>query len=142
LAKRNCNILRERKDSNHIERCIKKVRDDSAKKRRAFWGQSGDVPLTKTAILKGFKAALARIEIPEAEKVRRVLLFHSHRHSLNTWLRGKVPDEQLRRVTGHKTLAILDNYDHPAPEQLKDVAAVQEKLFALNDQQEDIKNEI
>jgi hypothetical protein len=46
-------------------------------------------------------------------------------------IRGKVPDEQLRRVTGHKTLAMSDNYDHAGPEQLRDVAAVQEALFAV-----------
>jgi integrase len=95
-----------------------------------FWGKTRRVPLTKTAILKGFKAALARIEISEAERARRVLLFHSHRHGFNTWLRGKVPDEQLRRVTGHKTLAMSDNYDHAAIEHLADVKAAQETMFS------------
>ena len=46
-------------------------------------------------------------------------------------VRGKVPDEQLRRVTGHKTLAMSDNYDHAGPEHLSDVRKVQEKLFSI-----------
>ena len=96
-----------------------------------FWGQDRNTPITKTAILKQFKAALSRIGITEEERARRVLLFHSYRHGFNTLVRGKVPDEQLRRVTGHKTLAMSDNYDHAGPDQLKDVAAVQELLFSV-----------
>lgn len=94
-----------------------------------FWGKDRNTPLTKTGILKQFKAALARMGIEEGERKRRNLIFHSYRHGFNTLVRGKVPDEQLRRVTGHRTLAMSDNYDHAGPEQLKDVAAVQEKIF-------------
>ena len=96
-----------------------------------FWGLNRNTPITKTAILKQFKAALTRIEITEEERARRVLLFHSYRHGFNTMVRGKVPDEQLRRVTGHKTLAMSDNYDHAGPEHLLDVRKVQEKLFSI-----------
>ena len=95
-----------------------------------FWGQGRDVPLTKTAILKQYKVALDRIGITEAQRAQRVLLFHSHRHYFNTFVRGKVPDEQLRRVTGHKSVTMSDNYDHAAVEHLADVKAVQEKMFA------------
>jgi hypothetical protein len=34
-----------------------------------------------------------------------VVAVHSWRHGFNTMIRGKVPNEQLRRVTRHKTLA-------------------------------------
>ena len=94
-----------------------------------FWGRDRNRPLTKRAVLDNFKKALTRIGITEEERARRVLLFHGYRHLFNTLVRGKVPDEQLRRVTGHKTLAMSDNYDHAGPEQLRDVAAVQESLF-------------
>jgi integrase len=96
-----------------------------------FWGQDRNTPITKTAILKQFKVALSRIGITEEERARRVLLFHSYRHGFNTMVRGKVPDEQLRRVTGHKTLAMSDNYDHAGPENLADVRKVQEGLFSV-----------
>ena len=94
-----------------------------------FWGSDRNTPISKHGILKQFKAAISRIGITEEQRRARVLVFHSYRHGFNTMVRGKVPDEQLRRVTGHKTLAMSDNYDHPAPEQLKDIAAVQETLF-------------
>ena len=94
-----------------------------------FWGKDRVTPINKEPILKQFKAALSRIGITEEERARRVLLFHGYRHLFNTLVRGKVPDEQLRRVTGHRSLAMSDNYDHAGPEQLKDVAAVTERLF-------------
>ncbi len=96
-----------------------------------FWGRDRSTPLTKTAILQQFKAAVSRSGIPEAERARRVLLFHSYRHTFNTLVRGRVPDEQLRRVTGHKALAMTDNYDHAAAEHLADVKAEQEKLYPV-----------
>lgn len=96
-----------------------------------FWGRDRRTPLTKTAILNGFKSALARIGIPEGQRASRNLLFHSYRHGFNTYIRGKVPDEQLRRVTGHKTLAMTDNYDHAVSETLRDVAAVQDTVFSF-----------
>ena len=102
---------------------------ESQPKDVVFWGQSRDVPLTKTAILKQFKAALARIGIAEEQRKGRDLLFHGYRHGFNTYICGKVPDEQLRRVTGHKTLAMSDTYDHAGAEHLADVKAAQEKMF-------------
>ena len=94
-----------------------------------FWSKSRDLPLSKTAILKQFKAALSRIGIEEEERAQRVVLFHSHRHFFNTYMRGKVPDEQLRRVTGHKSEAMTITYDHAAIEHLADVKAAQETMF-------------
>jgi len=96
-----------------------------------FWGQDRNTPLSKTAILRQFKKALKKIGIAEAERKGRVLLFHSYRHGFNTLLRSKIPDEQLRRVTGHKTLTMTDNYDVPGIEQLQDVLEAQEGLFTL-----------
>jgi integrase len=96
-----------------------------------FWGKSRDLPLTKTAILGQYKAALDRAGIKELERAKRVLLFHSHRHYFNTYLRGKVPDSQLRRVTGHKTEAMTINYDHASIEHLADIKAVQETMLSV-----------
>jgi integrase len=96
-----------------------------------FWSKDRNTPLTKTAILKQFKAALGRIGISEEDRKKRVLLFHGYRHLFNTLIRGQVPDEQLRRVTGHKTLSMSNNYDHARPEHLQDVAAAQERIFRL-----------
>jgi len=94
-----------------------------------IWGQDRRRPLSKTALLRMFKSALKRIGVSPEEQKRRVLVFHSWRHQFNTMIRGKVPDEQLRRVTGHKTLAMTDSYDKPGVEHLRDVAKAQEQLF-------------
>lgn len=98
-----------------------------------FWGRARNMPLTKTGILDRFKNATKRIGIPEEERARRVLLFHSYRHGFNSIVRGKVPDEQLRRVTGHRTVAMSDMYDHPRPEMLADVAGVMEAVFTFKE---------
>jgi len=95
-----------------------------------IWGRDGDHPLTKTTLLAGLRRALSRVGILEADQKSRNLCFHSWRHGFNTLVRGKVPDEQLRRATGHKTLAMSDNYDHAGAEHLADVLAVQEQLFS------------
>jgi integrase len=87
-----------------------------------IWGRDRRTPLSKTAIPRMYKTALGRIGIPLAEQRRRVLVFHSHRYGFNTLLRSKIPDEQLRRVTGHKSLAMTDTYDKPGVEHLRDVA--------------------
>lgn len=96
-----------------------------------FWGSDRKTPLSKTAILERFKSALRTIGIKEPERRQRNLVFHSYRHGFNTLLRGKVGDEQLRRVTGHKTLQLTEAYDHPDATHLADVLAAQDALFAL-----------
>lgn len=95
-----------------------------------FWGRAREMPLTKTAILKQMKAALDRIGIKEPDRAQRNIVFHSYRHGWNTLMRGKIPDEQLRRVVGHKTIDMSNTYDHARPEHLADVKAAQESLFA------------
>jgi integrase len=94
-----------------------------------FWGANGRHPLSATALLGALRKALVRIGVSLEEQRTRNLCFHSHRHTLNTVLRGKVSGENLRRVTGHKTLALTDNYDHPGIEHLEDVRREQEALF-------------
>ncbi len=95
-----------------------------------FWSRDGAHPLTKTTLLAGLRRAYTRSGIPLADQKSRNLCFHSWRHGFNTLVRGKVPDEQLRRVTGHKTIAMSDQYDHARAAQLGDVLAAQEILFS------------
>ncbi len=95
-----------------------------------IWGKDGRHPLSKTALLAGFRRALERVGISLEEQKKRVLCFHSWRHNANTIYRGRVSDEQLRRLTRHKTLSLTDHYDHAGIEHMADVAAVQETLFS------------
>jgi integrase len=95
-----------------------------------FWGRDGHKALTKTTLLKGLRRALERVGISIETQKEQNYCFHSWRHGFNTLIRGKVPDEQLRRVTRHKSLKMSDRYDHAGIEHLGDVQAVQEKLFS------------
>lgn len=86
-----------------------------------FFGPCRNEPLAKHAILRDYRRALARAGIGENEQRSRNLLFHSWRHGFNTMLRGKIPDEQLRRVVGHTSVAMTDNYDQVGISNLADV---------------------
>jgi hypothetical protein len=94
-----------------------------------FWGATRERPINQNCILAAYKRALTRIGISPEEQKKRNLMFHSWRHGFNTYSRGKIPDEQLRRVTGHNSVAMTDRYDHPTVETLKDVRAMQEQLL-------------
>ncbi|MGA2763928.1 MAG: site-specific integrase [Spirochaetia bacterium] len=100
-----------------------------------FWGTSRDIPIPPTSILKAYKRALTRIGIPLAEQESRNLVFHSWRHGFNAYLRGRVPDEQLRRVTGHRSVEMTDDYDHVRAEMLGDILAEQERLLTFETQE-------
>lgn len=94
-----------------------------------IWGRDGHHPLSKTALLAGFRRALERVGVSREEQREKNLCFHSWRHGANTLYRGKISDEQLRRLTRHRSLALTDHYDHPGVEHMADVARVQEELF-------------
>jgi integrase len=104
-----------------------------------FWGTNRERPLTKRGILQQFRLALGRIGITPEEVTRRNIVFHSWRHTYNSNMRGRVPDEQLRRVTGHKSEAMTDRYDHVQIESLADVLAAQKLLFSAKEQTEAVK---
>ena len=53
-------------------------------------------------------------------------------HGFNRLVRSKVPCEQLRTVTGHRTFAISCNYDDAAPEHLANVRSKRSCSSILN----------
>jgi integrase len=77
-----------------------------------FWGKTPGHPLSPGVIADGFSNALAAIGIDEAQRKARRLSFHSLRHFCNAMLRGAVPDEKLRLLTGHLTESMTERYDH------------------------------
>ncbi|MEW5815704.1 MAG: tyrosine-type recombinase/integrase [Spirochaetota bacterium] len=95
-----------------------------------FAASQPDKPLSKTALLKQYRRALRNIGISETAQKARGLCFHSWRHGLNSLMRGQVADEMIRRVLGHKTPMMTENYDHVTPEMLAPILKAQEKLFA------------
>lgn len=56
-------------------------------------------------------------------------MFHSWRHQFNTYMRGKVADAKLQKLTGYRTLRMVDNYTHFSLSDFCDVVAVQEQYL-------------
>ncbi len=68
-----------------------------------------DRPMLADPIRVAFYEALERIEIKNREE--RKIVFHSLRHWYNTQLRGSIPENVLRRFTGHHSEEMTDLYD-------------------------------
>ena len=86
--------------------------------------------MTKSCIEKNLYKALSAVGIPEVERRKRGITFHSHRHFLNTLLRSHgVPGSKVRQVTGHRTPSMSDWYTHYRASDFQEVVAVQEKLL-------------
>jgi integrase len=67
-------------------------------------------PICAAAISHGLAPVLARAGVERGE---RNLVVHSFRHTYNTLLRRTVSAETLRALTGHKSAAMSERYDHP-----------------------------
>jgi integrase len=106
-----------------------------------LYGLHPDAPLDCRAIERGFDHALVKLILGEKyanasreEKAaalrtwrERNITFHSLRHFANAALRGSVPDETLRKLTGHSTEAMTNHYDHTTKSDLEALAEAQEK---------------
>ena len=66
------------------------------------------------------------------DQVERNITFHSWRHWLNSTLRAHgVADDITRKVTGHGTAEMTENYTEYKPEDYAPVAAVQREVFGV-----------
>jgi len=106
-----------------------------------IYGCSPKAPLDCRAIERGFDQALIRVTLGDryqnatkeqklgalADWKERNITFHSLRHFANAKLRGAVPDETLRKLTGHSTEAMTDRYDHTTASDLQALARAQEE---------------
>ena len=70
----------------------------------------GGLPLNRKTCLIHFKRILQECKI---ETENRNLVVHSLRHTANTIYRKVLPDDVLRKFTGHTSKEMTDNYDHP-----------------------------
>ncbi|MBP7583053.1 MAG: site-specific integrase [Spirochaetes bacterium] len=108
------------------------------------WGTTGgallfyspmraDKPMEGRALTKCFYRALVSIGIPEKERERRALTFHSLRHSYNSLMIGaKIPAEKLRKIVGHSTMEMTENYMHIFdPSDYGDMVQAVERVFDL-----------
>jgi integrase len=95
-----------------------------------FYGAEPDTPMSKSCIEGHLYRALEAVGIPEVERRKRGITFHSHRHFLNTLLRSRgVPGSKIRQITGHRTPQMSDWYTHYRADDFREVVAAQEGLF-------------
>jgi integrase len=94
-----------------------------------FCGERRGLPIGKRALVESLYRATMRIGIAEDERKRRNITFHSWRHFFNSMCRGHVSDAKLQLVTGHRTQEMTERYTHVVEEDLKEIRAVQERIF-------------
>jgi integrase len=96
-----------------------------------FCSDRPDKPIHVETVTHYLPRALERAELKVSG---RNLPVHSLRHTYNTLMRPILPEEILRKFTGHKTPGMTDLYDHPALEdqiaKLEPVRALVEKVWA------------
>jgi integrase len=95
-----------------------------------FFGARSDKPLGVASVTHFLPGALDRAGCKVAG---RNLPVHSFRHTYNTVMRHVLPEETLRKFTGHKTPGMTDLYDHPRLEdqigQLESARALVESVW-------------
>jgi len=95
-----------------------------------FFGKDRNKPIHEGVILDRLYKAFQNIGIsPEERKVKNVT-FHSWRYFYNSFMRGKIHDSKLRRLTGHKTLEMTEHYTTFNIEDFQDVLKIQEEYFS------------
>jgi integrase len=94
-----------------------------------FWGESREKPLTDKMIARVLYKAMENIGIEQKERRERNLSYHSWRHTFNTLMRGRIADAKLQKLTGHRSVRMVDNYTHFRVEDFSDVLKIQEEYF-------------
>jgi integrase len=93
-----------------------------------FSMDGGNRPCSGNRVTGALYAALEAIGVKD--RAERNVTFHSWRHWLNSTLRVEgVPDALIRRVVGHETAQMTEEYSSYHPEDFKAVADVQARVF-------------
>jgi integrase len=92
-----------------------------------FYSTNKDKPVDGRLFLDGIKAVCASLGI---DCSNRHIDFHSFRHFYAARMVDKMTPEQVARVTGHKSIAIFEQYaDHITEENLKEMANAGSEVF-------------
>jgi len=92
-----------------------------------FYSSLPDQPLDSVLFLTGFKEACKTIEI---DPVARNLVFHSWRHFWVSRMADSIAIDEVARISGHKTRAMVDHYaNHLLDEAIEKTAEVGAELF-------------
>jgi len=94
-----------------------------------FCGVNRGKPIRKEELEARFYSALVAIGINEETRRKRVLVWHSLRHTFNSVMKGKVDSAKLMKVVGHRQESTSLQYTHALPQDLEDVRALQENLI-------------
>ena len=94
-----------------------------------FAGKDPYKAIDHKAVLKHYYRALHSVGVSENFRRERNLTLHSWRHFFNTFMRGRISDTQLRRLTDHRTETMTDHYDHQFIEELESIKLVQETML-------------
>jgi len=88
-------------------------------------------PAEQRVFTRSLYRALASIGIDDAERRRRGIVFHSHRHFLNSLLvNAKIPLFKIQSITGHLSPEMTSHYYHV--DDARDVLkVVEDTLFAI-----------
>ena len=97
-----------------------------------FHGDNLHQPIDHKVVEKRLYRAFSRIGITEEQRRSRNLTFHSWRHFLNSNLRSLVADPDLQKLTGHRTLAMTNHYDHVTAQAIARVRPHQETLLGID----------
>ncbi len=94
-----------------------------------FSQNGGETPAAGNLVTEALYSALVAIGV--TDRVERNITFHSWRHWLNSTLRARaIPDDIIRKVTGHATEEMTENYTKYLAEDLAPVAKIQAEVFA------------
>ena len=94
-----------------------------------FAGEARGEPVKKEELEARFYAALDAIGIDNESRRKRVLVWHSLRHTFNSIMKGKVDSAKLMKVVGHRQESTNLQYTHALPQDLEDVRILQESLI-------------
>ncbi len=98
-----------------------------------FHGDDLRKPIDHKVVGKRLYRALEHIGISEEERRERNLSFHSWRHFANLYLRPLMDDADLRKITGHRTQAMTEHYDHAAEQTITRIKPHQEHLLGIGE---------
>jgi integrase len=94
-----------------------------------FAGETRGVPIKKEDLEAHFYSALVEIGIDDETRRKRVLVWHSLRHTFNSIMKGKIDSAKLMKVVGHRQESTNLNYTHALPQDLREVRSLQEALI-------------
>lgn len=119
---------RKERDVPLPPRVLEAIRPFLGSSRFVFSQNKGKSPCSGSRATMALYAALDAIGVKD--RAERNITFHSWRHWLNSTLRARdVPDDIVRKVTGHGSEGMTENYTEYVAEDYAPVAIVQREVF-------------